>query len=117
MTVGADVPGAEVVVVLDAADVATTASEIARRAPAAVVLVATPDAERDCATVLDVSLLPRHQVVGIPTGDVAAAVEAVVFGRELALHGAALCRGELGIEDRVATVPLRLGAGGVRRIG
>jgi hypothetical protein len=113
----ADLAGSEVVVVGDGVDVATAAAAVARRAPAAVVLVVTADGERDCAAALETSLLPRPRVLAVAPGDLPAAVEAVLYGREAALEAAVLCRGELGIEDRVATVPVQVGAGGVRRIG
>lgn len=112
----ADVAGSEVVVVTGG-DLTAAGRQVARRAPGAVVLVATADAERDCARVLASSLLPRPRVFGVVREDVRTAVEAVVFGRDVALQAAALCRGELGIEDRVATVPVRVGAGGLRSIG
>jgi hypothetical protein len=113
----ADLAGSDVVVLGEGVDVATAASAVARRAPAAVMLVATADRERDCATALEVSLLPRPRVFAVAPDDVPAAAEAVLYGREAALDAAVLCRGELGIEDRVATVRVRVGAGGVLAIG
>jgi hypothetical protein len=113
----ADLAGSEVVVLGGGADVPAAAGEVARRAPAAVVVLATADGERDCAAALEASLLPRPRVFAVAPGDVQAAVEAVVHGREAALEAAVLCRGELGIDDRVATVPVRVGPGGVRSIG
>jgi hypothetical protein len=113
----ADLAGSDVVVLGDGVDVATAAGAVARRAPAAVVVLATGDGERDCAAALDASLLPRPRVLAVAPDDVGAVVEAVLYGSEAALEAAVLCRGELGIEDRVATVPVRVGAGGVRRIG
>jgi hypothetical protein len=113
----ADLAGSDVVVLGTGVDVVRAASAVARRAPAAVMLLATADGERDCAAALATSLLPRPRVLAIAPQDVPAAVEAVLYGREAALEAAVLCRGELGIEDRVATVPVRVGAGGVRRIG
>jgi malate/lactate dehydrogenase len=111
-----DLAGSDVVV-LAGGEVRAAAREIARRAPAAVLVVATGDSEADCAAVLQESLLPRPRVIGVARDDVAAVVEAVLYGGETRVDAAVLCRGELGIDDRVATVPVRLGRGGVRRIG
>jgi hypothetical protein len=109
--------GSDVVVVARGADVAGAARATARRASAAVLVVATGGGEQDCATALQASLLPRTRVVGVEPADAVAAVEAVLFECETPLECWALCRGELGIEDRVAQVPAVLGAGGIRRIG
>jgi hypothetical protein len=111
-----DLAGSDVVVIAGG-DVAAAAEAAARRAPSAVLLVATPDREADCATAVETSLLPRSRVVGVARDDVVGAAEAVLYGRELELRAAVLCRGEEGVDDRVATVPVRLGTGGVRRIG
>ena len=111
-----DLAGSDVVVLVAGADAEAAGRAVARRASGAVVLVATAEAETDTQTVLDASLLPRPRVVGVARGDIAEAAEAIIFGREVALEGAACCRGELGL-DRVATVPLRVGAGGIRAIG
>lgn len=111
-----DMAGSDVVVLVPGADPEAAGRAVARRAAGAVVLVATDDAEADTQTVLDASLLPRPRVVGVGRGDVAVAAEAIIFGREVALKGAACCRGEMGL-DRVATVPVRVGAGGIRAIG
>lgn len=118
-----DAPGAErlagsdVVVIGEGADVAGAARATARRASGAVLVVATADGERDCATALQASLLPRARVVGVDPTDAVAAAEAVLYARETPLECWALCRGELGIDERVAQVPAVLGAGGIRRIG
>lgn len=113
----ADLAGSDVVVVLDGADVPTAARAALRRASLAILLVATGDAEADVLRALDAGLAPRPRVLGLAPDDVVAAAEAIVFGRATALHGAVLCRGELGIEDRVSTVPVTLGAAGIERIG
>ena len=111
-----DIAGSDVVVLVAGADPDTVGRAVARRAAGAVVVVATGAAEADTQVVLDASLLPRPRVVGVEPGDIAAAAEAIVFGREVALEAAACCRGELGL-DRVATVPVRIGTGGIRAIG
>ena len=113
----ADLAGSEVVVVIDGADVAPAAVAALRRASCAVLVVATDDPERDVNRALEAGLAPRPRVVGVPPGEVVAAVEAIVFGRQTTLQGAVLCRGELGIQDRVATVPVTLGAPGIVKIG
>ena len=109
--------GSDVVVLAEGADVADAARATARRASGAVLLVATDHGQRDCATALQASLLPRSRVMAVAPDDAQAAVAALLYGRETALEGWAYCRGELGIEDRVAQVPFVLGAGGLRRIG
>jgi hypothetical protein len=106
-----------VVVVTAGVDVADAARATARRASGSVLVLATGDGERDCATALEASLLPRTRVLAVEPADVVAAVGAVVFGRDTQLEAWAYCRGELGIDDRVAQVPVVLGAGGLRRIG
>jgi malate/lactate dehydrogenase len=111
-----DLAGADVVVIAGG-DVAAAAEAAARRASGSVLLVATPHAEADTAIAVERSLLPRSRVVGVARDDVPTAAEAVLYGKEAELRAAVLCRGEEGIDDRVATVPVRLGARGVRRIG
>ena len=112
-----DLAGADVVVVVDGADVPAAAAASLRRASCAVLLVATADPERDAERALEAGLAPRPRVVGVTPGDVMAATEAIVFGRVTTLQAAVLCRGELGVQDRVATVPVTLGAAGIERIG
>jgi len=112
-----DIAGSEVVVLVEGVDVPAAARAAARRAAASVMLVATADIERDTAAALEASLLPRPRAFGVVAGDVATAVEAILFGRDAPLQVAALCRGELGIDDRVATVPAQVGTGGLRAIG
>jgi len=109
--------GSDVVVLAQGADVAEAAAATARRASASVLVVATDDGQRDCDTALRASLLPRSRVVAVAPADAAAATAAVAYGHDTPVEGWAYCRGELGIEDRVAQVPLVLGAGGLRRIG
>jgi hypothetical protein len=109
--------GSDVVVVAAGVDVAGAARAAARRASGSVLLVATGAGERDCTTALSASLLPRSRVLAVEPADVVAAVAAVVDGRDTPLEAWAYCRGELGIDDRVAQVPVVLGAGGLRRIG
>jgi hypothetical protein len=53
----------------------------------------------------------------VPADAVTTAVEAVLFGRGTELRAAVMCRGEEGVDERVATVTVWLSAGGVRRIG
>ena len=113
----ADLAGSEVVVVLDGADVPAAAVAALRRASCAVLVVATADLERDVLRALEAGLAPRPRVLGVGVDDLVAAVEAIVFGRRTTVDAAVLCRGELGVEDRVATVPVVLGAAGIQRIG
>ena len=113
----ADLAGSEVVVVLDGADVPAAAVAALRRASCAVLVVATADVERDVLRALEAGLAPRPRVLGVAVDDVVVAVEAIVFGRRTTVDAAVLCRGELGVEDRVATVPVVLGPAGIQRIG
>ena len=113
----ADLAGSDAVVVLDGADVPVAARAALRRASLAVLVVATSEPERDVVRALEAGLAPRPRVFGVRPEDVTAAVEAIVFGRRTTLEAAVLCRGELGIEDRVAMVPVTLGAPGIERIG
>lgn len=109
--------GSDVVVVTDGVDVGEAARATARRASGSVLVVATEHGERDCATALSASLLPRSRVIAVAPADVTTAVDAVAYGRDTPLEAWAYCRGELGIDDRVALVPVVLGAGGLRSIG
>ena len=109
--------GSDVVVVTGGVDVADAARATARRASGCVLVVATEHGQRDCATALQASLLPRSRVVAVEPSDAPAAARAVLYGRDTPLDCWVLCRGELGIDDRVAQVPAVLGAGGLRRIG
>ncbi len=109
--------GSDLVLVAQGVDMAEAARATALRAPAAVLLLETgPDLE-DCDVALGASLLPRPRVFGVDASDAVAAGEAVLFDRETKLEVFARCRGELGIEDRVARVPATVGRGGLRRIG
>lgn len=110
-----DLSGSDVVL-LTGGDIAAAASATARRAPGAVLLVASQDGERDLCAALEASLLPRTRVVGVAPADAPAAVRAALRGEDTALDCWALCRGELGIENAVARVPAVLGAGGLRSI-
>jgi hypothetical protein len=112
-----DLAGADVVVVTDGTDVPEAARAALRRASQAMLVVATGDLERDGVRALEAGLAPRPRVLGVRRDDLVAAVEAIVFGRLTQLEAAVLCRGELGIEDRVATVPVTLGAAGIEQIG
>lgn len=113
----ADVAGSEVVVLADGADVGAAAKAAAVRAAASVIVVATERFADDTATALKASLFPRPRLFGVAPDDATAAVDAVLFARDEPLTVAALCRGELGVEDRVETVPARVGRGGLRAIG
>lgn len=109
--------GSEVVVVGAGVDVARAASDVARRAPGAVLLLSSESPEQAVQAALATSLLPRPRIFGVAAEDAAAATEAVLWGRDTELRCWALCRGELGIDDRVERVPVLVGAGGLRRIG
>ena len=113
----ADAAGSEVVVLADGADIAAAAKAAAVRAAASVIVVATERFADDTATALKASLFPRPRLFGVAPGDAVAAVDAVLFARDEPFTVAALCRGELGVEDRVETVPARVGRGGLRAIG
>jgi malate/lactate dehydrogenase len=109
--------GSDLVLVAQGVDMAEAARATARRAPAAVLLLETgPDLD-DCEVALGASLLPRPRVFGVDASDAVAAGEAVLFDRETTLQVFARCRGELGIEDRVAQVPATVARGGLRKIG
>jgi hypothetical protein len=112
-----DLAGSDVVVVLDGADVPEAARAALRRASCAMLLVATADPERDVTRALEAGLAPRPRVVGIAREHVLAATEAFAFGRRATLPVAVMCQGELGIENRVATVTATLGVTGIERIG
>ena len=114
---GSLLAGSEVVVAGTDVDVARAASDVARRAPGAVLLLRSESPESAVQVALETSLLPRPRVFGVAAEDAAAATEAVLWGRETELRCWALCRGELGIDDRVERVPVVVGAGGLRRIG
>src|SRR4051794_39343352 len=76
--------GSDIVVLSDGSEVAQAGREVTRYAPGAVVLVATADAEGDCAVALEATLLPRGRVLGLPGADgaqVRAAAQAVLFDR------------------------------------
>lgn len=113
----ADVAGSEVVVLAEGADVGAAARAAAVRAAASVIVVATARFTSDTADALEASLFPRPRLFGVAAEDAAPAVDAVLFGRDETFTVAALCRGELGVEDRVETVPARVGRGGLRAIG
>ena len=114
-----DTLGGSGVVVLVEGDADTVGREVARRAPRAVIVVATAEPVADTRAALASSLLPRARVFGVERSPAAVqrAVEAVVFDRGLALRAAAHCRGECGHEDKVARVPVSVGRGGLRGIG
>ena len=110
---GPDMRGSGAVVAASSADLVACH----RFAPAAVLVIAGDGLDRAVAETLEATLLPRTRVFGVATEDAARVAEAVVLERELSVRCAALCRGELGIEDRVAQVDAVVGAGGLRRIG
>lgn len=107
----ADCAGSEVVVLTDGADVPAAAAAVARRAGAAVLVVATPDFEADTAVALSASLLPRPRVFGVTPDAAAEAVEAVLFGRGVPLTVAAC------VDDTVELTGARVGAGGLQALG
>ena len=111
-----DLAGSHVVVVWGG-DVAAAAKAAARRAPAAVLIVATEDREADCTAAVGASLFPRARVFGLARHDVPDAVEAVLYGREVDVEAAICRRSEGVVVERATVVPVRLGAGGVRRVG
>ena len=111
-----DLAGAHVVVIGDGVDVADTATRIARRAPGAVIVVATGDPKGGVREALAASLLPRARVLGVHPDHVRAACEAILLRREATIEAAVLCRGEAGIEDDVSVVPVVVGRFGVVRI-
>ncbi|HWT92431.1 MAG TPA: hypothetical protein VN238_05510 [Solirubrobacteraceae bacterium] len=113
----ADCAGSEVVVLAEGADVRAAAKAAAVRAAASVIVVATERFASDTSGALKASLFPRPRLFGVAPADAVAAVDAVLFARDETFTVAALCRGELGVEDRVETVPARVGRGGLRAIG
>ena len=109
--------GSDLVLVAQGVDMERAARATARRAPGAVLLLETGPGLDDCDVALAASLLPRPRVIGVDAGDAVAAAEAILYGRDTELTVFARCRGEMGIDDRVAQVPAVVGAGGLRRIG
>ena len=107
------------VVVLVAGDAAEVGGEVAVRASGAVIVVATAEPLADTRAALASSLLPRARIFGVEPSPpvVQGAVEAVIFDRGVSLRAAAHCRGECGHEDKVASVPVSVGRGGLREIG
>ena len=100
--------GADVVVLADDGDLA----DIARSAPAAVVLVTGDTLEERCREAYDRLLFPRARVIGIADPDrVGAAVESIVFERDDTHDVVAMADGEFGRHSA------RLGRGGIRALG
>ena len=100
-----ELAGSHVVVCTDAGP----AAEIARRAPAAVVVVAGgPDA---CAEVLEATLFPRGKVIGAAGQGIDALVESIVLDRGTALECLARTSTDGGFVPTTACV----GARGIER--
>ena len=113
---GSDAPeeisGADVVVV-QAADSAEWGERVRVRAPNAVVVVVGDSPHVIC----EATLFPRARVIGV--GDQSAAdavVDAVVNDLDKEMTAIVRCLGERGIDDAFASVPVRVGAGGIREI-
>ena len=107
------------VVVLAEGDAAEVGGEVAVRASGAVIVIATGEPLADTRAALASSLLPRARIFGVEPSPtvVQRAVEAVIFDRGVSLRVAAHCRGECGHDDKVASVPVAVGRGGLRKIG
>ena len=112
-TPGPDMRGSLAIVAGEGADLAACH----RFAPAAVLVIVGDGLDRTVAETLRQTLLPRTRVIGVAERDAARVAEAIALERDLAVRCSALCRGELGIDDRVAEVDAVVGAGGLRRIG
>jgi len=105
--VGADVRGADVVVLAGDADLA----EIARSAPAAVVVVTGDDIESRCKETYERLLFPCGRIVGVPASDrVSDAVESIIFELDDAHDVIAMKDGEF------AQRSARLGRAGIREL-
>ena len=103
--VGADVRGADVVVLAGDGDLA----EIARSAPAAAIVVTGEALEEKCQTVYEKTLFPRARIVGVADpNQVGAAVESIVFERDERHDVIAMSDGRFG------PCSVRLGRGGIR---
>ena len=107
-----EISGADVVVIA-ASDGDEWGEAIRDRAPNAVLVVIGDSPEPLC----EKTLFPRARVIGV--GDQKAAdavVDAVVNDSNKEMDAVVRCLGERGIDDDFATVPVRIGAGGVREI-
>jgi hypothetical protein len=115
----ARLPGSDVVVLGRGLDHHAAGRDVARHAPAAVVVAVGEEDElpREVTALIGALLLPRARVLGVTAADLPRALDAVLFGTEASLRAAVLCRGECGVHEEVAVVPVRVGAGGVRSIG
>ena len=100
-------PGSDVVVIGPGADVAAAARRAASRASGAAVIVLGGDVR----AALAASFLPRGRVFGVTDDVLRDAVEAVVLDRRVTIEVEMV-----GLDDRVATVPASLGAGGIREL-
>ncbi len=107
-----EISGADVVVVA-AEDSDEWAEQIRDRAPNSVAIVVGGTPHHVCET----TLFPRARIIGVL--DQAAAdevVDAVVNDLDKEIKAVVRCEGERGIDGEFATVPVRVGAGGVREI-
>jgi hypothetical protein len=103
-----DLPGSDVVVIGEAADVAGLARRIASRASGAAIVVLDP---AEVATALEASLFTRGRVFSVAPDAVRDAAEAVLFDRCSTVEVTMVT-----LDDDVATVRVILGAGGVRQL-
>ena len=107
-----EISGADVVVVA-AEDSDEWAEQIRDRAPNSVAVVVGGTPHRVCET----TLFPRARIIGV--ADQAAAeqvVDAVVNDLDKEIEAVVRCEGERGIDGEFASVPVRVGAGGIREI-
>ena len=107
-----EISGADVVVVA-AEESDKWAEEIRDRAPNSVAIVVGGTPHHVCET----TLFPRARIIGV--ADQAAAddvVEAVVNDLGKEFEALVRCEGERGIDGEFATVPVRVGAGGIHEI-
>jgi len=102
-----EMPGSDVVVLGPGADAAAGARRAASRAPGAAVIVI----EGDVRAAMEASYLPRGRVFGVGEHDLEAAVEAVALDRR-----ATVTVELVGLDGSLVTVPVSLGAGGVREL-
>ena len=104
---GDDVHGADVVVLLDDADL----GRVARSAPAAALVVAGDGVEDRCQRAFEETLFPRARIVGVTDSDrLHAVIESIVLESEEQHDVIAMSDG------RFAPHSARLGRGGVREL-
>lgn len=99
-----EIAGSDVVVVADD----RVCADIARRAPAAVVVVAG-DAEV-CRSVLDETLFPRGRVIGVAGDGIDALVDAIVLDRDAPLE----CYARVEEHGEFVPATARIGERGIR---